>query len=76
MVAQRYNLNANQAFKWRRLFLEPEHAAGVGRFVPVVVEGHQPTRRVLRRWARNPTMTSRWERRRVGGWTSDQMGTG
>ena len=38
MVAQRYNLNANQIFRWRRLFREPEHAAGAGRFVPVVVE--------------------------------------
>ena len=39
MVAQRYNLNANQVFKWRRLFREPERAGGAGRFVPVVVEG-------------------------------------
>ena len=39
MVAQRYNLNANQVLKWRRLFREPEPAAGPGRFVPVVVEG-------------------------------------
>ena len=38
MVAQRYNLNANQIFRWRRLFREPERAAGAGRFVPVVVE--------------------------------------
>ncbi len=38
MVAQRYNLNANQIFKWRRLFREPEPAAGSGRFLPVVVE--------------------------------------
>ena len=38
MVAQRYNLNANQIFRWRRLFRGPEHAAGAGRFVPVVVE--------------------------------------
>ena len=37
MVAQRYNLNANQVFRWRRLFREPERAAGTGRFVPVVV---------------------------------------
>ena len=45
MVAQRYNLNANQIFRWRRLFREPERAAGVGRFVPVVVEaapGQEP----------------------------------
>ena len=39
MVAQRYNLNANQVFRWRRLFCELERAGGVGRFVPVVVEG-------------------------------------
>ena len=38
MVAQRYNLNANQIFRWRRLFREPERVAGAGRFVPVVVE--------------------------------------
>ena len=37
MVAQRYNLNANQVFRWRRLFREPERAAGTGRYVPVVV---------------------------------------
>ena len=37
MVAQRYNLNANQVFRWRRLFRELER--GAGRFVPVVVEG-------------------------------------
>ncbi len=40
MVTQRYNLNANQVFKWRRLFREPERAGGTGRFVPVVVEQH------------------------------------
>ena len=39
MVAQRYNLNANQIFSWRRLFREPERVGGAGRFVPVVVEG-------------------------------------
>ena len=39
MVARRYNLNANQVFRWRRLFREPERAGGAGRFVPVVVEG-------------------------------------
>ena len=39
MVAQRYNLNANQIFRWRRLFREAERAGGAGRFVPVVVEG-------------------------------------
>ena len=38
MVAQRYNLNANQIFRWRRLFREPERVGGAGRFVPVVVE--------------------------------------
>ena len=38
MVAQRYNLNASQIFRWRRLFREPERAAGADRFVPVVVE--------------------------------------
>ena len=41
MVAQRYNLNANQIFRWRRLFREAERAGGTGRFVPVVVEGTQ-----------------------------------
>ena len=39
MVAQRYNLNANQIFRWRRLFREAERVGGTGRFVPVVVEG-------------------------------------
>ena len=39
MVAQRYTLNANQIFRWRRLFRELERAGGTGRFVPVVVEG-------------------------------------
>ena len=39
MVAQRYKVNANQVFKWRRLFCAPEPAAGAGRLVPVVVEG-------------------------------------
>ena len=45
MVAQRYNLNANQIFRWRRLFRESEHAGVAGRFVPVVVEaapGQEP----------------------------------
>ena len=37
MVAQRYNLNANQIFGWRRLFREAERTAGTGRLVPVVV---------------------------------------
>ena len=39
MVARRYNLNANQIFRWRRLFREAEQVAGTGRFVPVVIEG-------------------------------------
>ena len=39
MVAQRYNFNANQIFRWRRLFRDLERAGGTGRFVPVVVEG-------------------------------------
>ena len=39
MVAQRCNLNANQIFRWRRPFREPERAGGAGRFVSVVVEG-------------------------------------
>ncbi|MDE0049458.1 MAG: transposase [Rhodospirillales bacterium] len=45
MVAQRYNLNANQIFRWRRLFRESERAGVAGRFVPVVVEaapGQEP----------------------------------
>ena len=45
MVAQRYNLNANQIFRWRRLFREPERAGVAGRFAPVVVEaapGQEP----------------------------------
>ena len=37
MVAQRYNFNANQIFRWRRLFREAERATGTGRLVPVVV---------------------------------------
>ena len=44
MVAQRYNLNANQVFRWRRLFREPERDAESGGFVPVVVgtaPGHE-----------------------------------
>ena len=39
MVAQRYNLNANQIFGWRRLFREPERAAGTGRYVPGCRQG-------------------------------------
>ncbi len=45
MVAQRYDLNANHVFRWRRLFRELERGAGAGRFVPVVVEaapGQEP----------------------------------
>ena len=45
MVAQRYNLNANQVFAWRRLFREPVHDGGTGGFVPVVV-GAVPGREV------------------------------
>ena len=44
MVAQRYNLNANQVFRWRRLFREPVRDTGIGGFVPVVVgaaTGHE-----------------------------------
>ena len=37
MVAQRYNLNANQIFRWRRLFRVPERATGTGRLAPVDV---------------------------------------
>ena len=33
MVALRYNLNANQVFRWRRLFRVPERATGTGRLV-------------------------------------------
>ncbi len=46
MVAQRYNLNANQIFRWRRLFHEPERAGRAGRFVPVVV-GAAPGREAV-----------------------------
>ena len=45
MEAQRYNLNANQTFRWRRLFREPECADGAARFAPVVVKaapGQEP----------------------------------
>ena len=35
VVAQRYNLNANQIFGRRRLCREPERAAETGRFVTV-----------------------------------------
>ena len=68
MVAQRYNLNANQVFRWRRLFREPERAAGTGRYVPVVVRAVPETPRPVRgRCAHHPG-TSRWRvrRRRAG----------
>ena len=51
MVAQRYNLNANQIFRWRRLFREPERAGVAGQFVPVVVEaapGQEPDAATMR----------------------------
>ena len=51
MVAQRYNLNTNQIFRWRRLFRVPERVAGAGRFVPVVVEaaqGQEPDTETIR----------------------------
>ena len=44
MVAQRYNVNANQVFAWRRLFREPARNTGIDGFVPVVVgaaPGHE-----------------------------------
>ena len=50
MVAQRYNLNANQIFRWR-LFRELERAGGAGRFVPVLVEaapGQEPDAATMR----------------------------
>ena len=68
MVAQRYNLNANQIFGWRRLFRAPERAAGTGRYVPVVVGAVPETPRPVRgRCAHHPG-TSRWRvrRRRAG----------
>ena len=52
-------LNANQIFRCRRLFREPEPAAGVGRFVPVWSRGRQATRQALQRWTHGPTITSR-----------------
>ena len=51
MVAQRYNLNANQIFRWRRQFRDAERAGGAGRFVPVVVEatpGQEPDAATMR----------------------------
>ena len=36
MVVQRYNVNANQIFRWRHLFRDLERAGGAGRFVPVL----------------------------------------
>ena len=47
MVAKRYNLNANQVLKWRRLFRGPLLAGGTGRFVPVVA-GAPPDHDVAR----------------------------
>ena len=44
MVAQRYNVNANQVFAWRRLFRAPARETGIAGFVPVVVgaaPGHE-----------------------------------
>ena len=38
VVARRYNVNANQVFKWRQLYREAVGDAGAGRLVPVVVE--------------------------------------
>ena len=38
IVARRYNVNANQVFKWRRLYRELARDVGLGRFVPVVVK--------------------------------------
>ena len=51
MVAQRYNLNANQIFRRRRLFRESERAGVSGPFVPVVVEaapGQEPDAATMR----------------------------
>ena len=51
MEAQRYNLNAIQIFRWRRLLRELERAGGAGRFVPVVVEaapGQEPDAATMR----------------------------
>ena len=75
MVAQRYNLNANQVFRWRRLFREPARAGGTGRFVPVVVgvpPGHEagaatmspPSEDVV---AEGPSATGRMEIVLAGG---------
>ena len=53
MVAQRYNLNANQIFRWRSLFRESERAGGAGRFVPVLVEAapaQEPDPSALSTW--------------------------
>ena len=47
MVAQRYNLNANQVFRWRRLFREPAGDVGVGRFVPIVRRGGTRPREII-----------------------------
>ena len=45
IVARRYNVNANQVFRWRRLFREPARDTGTGGFVPVVV-GAAPSHEV------------------------------
>ena len=42
MVAQRYNVNANQVFAWQRLFREPACDTGIDGFVPVVVGAPAP----------------------------------
>ena len=62
------NLNANQVFRWRRLFREPERAAGTGRYVPVVVRGGYQTPRPVRGRCAHHPRTSRWRvrRRRAG----------
>ena len=66
MVAQRYNLNANQIFGWRRLFREPERTAGAGRYVPGRRRGGtRPRRGRGNRCTRHPRMlswTAHWQR--------------
>ena len=59
MVVQRYSLNANQIFRWRRLFREPERVGVAGRFVPVLAKSKTDTGRawlddVLDRIAEQP----------------------
>ena len=60
MVAQRYNVNANQVFAWRRLFREPARDTGIDGFVPVVVGARRrprPDRRpATDPAARNPAL--------------------